>query len=122
MEQHVDYKKIKEIDDLIAKIYNNDLIEIGYYGESDVYFFITFKNKPDQIIGLKNLHLFTWNIIKSKIEKLIKSDVVCVVCFEKSIDKATIFCPKCCEFQCHSCFMSQTGSLCPVCRSDRNDM
>ena len=98
-------------------------------------------NKPDQKIVLAFTIFDTWNKIKSKVEKLVSSDGICVVCCEKEKGKKTMvrekccdtphckstivkveiegrtgICPNCCEYLCRNCYESQQGMKCPICR------
>ena len=77
----------------------------------------------------------TWAEIKRKMDKLIESDGVCVVCFDKEISeceegcskackckikfipaKDCLYCLDCCELLCLKCFENMTTVKCPVCR------
>jgi hypothetical protein len=91
-------------------------------------------NKPDQMLLLDFIPFDTWNVIKNKVEKLVNSDGICVVCMErekgiKKIEKRRCgnnknreiltpswICDSCCEFVCKKCCMAMEGNKCPVCR------
>jgi hypothetical protein len=98
-------------------------------------------NKPDQKIVLNFVTFDTWNKIKSKVEKLVSSDGICVVCCEQEkgkkkmvrekccdtphckstivkvdIEGKTGICQNCCEYLCRKCYGSQQGMKCPICR------
>jgi hypothetical protein len=135
-----DVKRAEVVAKMIFKLYDNDLEESFLYKEG---LYLTFKNKPEQVIEA-NFALFdTWDKIKSKMDKLVKSDGICVVCCEPEIrplQKVVIkengkksyrykrpsvrMCDSCCEFTCMSCFTSMLengvgnkGHKCPVCRT-----
>ena len=99
------------------------------------------RNKPDQEILLASAMFDTWNKIKSKVEKLVSSDGICVVCCETEKGKKTMvrekccdtphckntivkadiegrtgICQNCCEYLCGKCYKGQKGMKCPVCR------
>jgi hypothetical protein len=99
------------------------------------------RNKPEQKIVLTFAMFDTWNKIKSKVEKLVSSDGICVVCCEQEKGKKTMvrekccdtphckgtivkvdiegrtgICQNCCEYLCRKCYGGQQGMKCPVCR------
>jgi hypothetical protein len=96
-----------------------------------------FKNKLRQPVMCCFALIDTWDKVKQKIEKLEKSDGVCVVCFKNekmssSAEKKNLSsntCDTCCEFICRDCATScikskheatsdaHASHLCPVCRS-----
>ena len=101
---------------------------------------IIFANKPEQSVIIFFAGFDTWNRIKSKVEKLMSSDGVCVVCCETEKGKKKTVrkhccddphcrgsigveivpsgvCQSCCEYLCRTCYLSMQGGMkCPVCR------
>jgi len=124
-------KKTRIIGDLLLKMY---VKEIQYLGtDENGVIIIEFVNKPDQVVALVFAEMDTWNVIKNKFEKLIKSDGICVVCCETEkvkrfmkkescgceseiLSNNSSMCQTCCEFVCRTCYDRQKGSKCPVCR------
>ena len=78
---------------------------------------IIVNNKPNQRIYLKFVISDRLNIIKNKLDKLIKSDGICVICCEPEIYDGSRICDTCCEFVCNACCMKIEGCKCPVCRT-----
>lgn len=136
-----DMKRAEVVAKMLFKIYDNDLDE-SFLSKQGLY--LVFKNKPDQFIKADFALFDTWDKIKSKMDKLVKNDGICVVCCEPEIlplQKVVIFidgkkshkyqrpvsqmCDTCCEFTCMSCFKgmrdtgidAKVGHKCPVCRT-----
>ena len=101
---------------------------------------VRFENKPDQEFVLTFPAFDTWDEIKRKMDKLVESDGICVVCCEMEKPKKTRkrvkceggcdcikyavsfelpvgYCQTCCEMLCKSCWEKMTTNKCPVCRT-----
>jgi hypothetical protein len=123
-----DEKRAMVIAKLMRKTFDKDIIDVGL---SENGLLVKFTNKPKQPVMCCFPLVDTWDKIKIKIQKLIDSDGVCVVCFkkEKLIQLAVMTCDMCCEFICtdcgNECFRSKIqdtkspykAHLCPVCQT-----
>ena len=64
---------------------------------------------------LSFIYLDTWNMIKSKVKKLLKTDGICIICFEE-VNGWNV--PCCSEIICKSCLIQIDIYKCPNCRQD----
>ena len=134
-------KKIDKVLDLIIAVYKEHLNKV-FVSKRDgcIVPRVIFKNKPEQSFCIGFITKDTWTDIKRKMSKLIESDGICVVCFEKETynnvrcdDKKcdckykeipeidSLSCLECCEMYCFECFDRMKGVKCPVCRASYND-
>ena len=123
-----DEKRAMVIVKLMYKTFAKDITDIGL-AENGLLVVLT--NKPKQPVMCCFLLVDTWDKIKIKIQKLIDSDGVCVVCFKKEkLRKVAVnTCDTCCEFICAecdgACYKSKVqdtksiykAHLCPVCQT-----
>jgi len=124
------FKKASVVANLLIKTYEKDIetLNVITYKE-EVFVEVVFTNKPDQMRVLRFIPFDTWDKIKNKIEKLIDSDGLCVVCCEKKKKNRTTgipgvgmsdICQTCCEYQCYDCIKENlkhpNGFRCMVCR------
>ena len=136
-----DMKRAEVVAKMIFKIYDDDLTN-SFLAQDGLY--LTFTNKPDQRIKADFALFDTWDKIKTKMDKLVKNDGICVVCCEPEIlplEKNLIIrngkksyryerpisrmCDTCCEFTCVACFRgardtgidNKKAHKCPVCRT-----
>jgi hypothetical protein len=123
-----DEKRATVITKLMRKTFDKDITDIGL---TENGLLVIFTNKPKQPVMCCFPLVDTWDKIKVKIQKLIDSDGVCVVCFKKEKLKhlAVNTCDTCCEFICeecnNECYKSKVqdtkspykGHLCPVCQT-----
>lgn len=127
-------KKTMTIKNLLMKVYGN---KIKYFiCDKDTGMLLIQINK-DQVVNLEFAGFDTWDKIKSKVEKLLKSDGICVVCMEKEKGKkkmikccddihcssrelriitTSYMCSGCCELLCFPCYRIMNNMKCPVCR------
>ena len=126
-------KRTTAIAKLIKQIYGNKIQRMFRYTNTGAIFMQINKH---QLISLDFAFFDTWDKIKSKVEKLLKSDGICVVCMEKEkgkkanrpccndkhcteqtvVDTVSYICGGCCEFLCLSCYQKMNNHKCPVCR------
>lgn len=141
-QEQIEYinKKIEKVTDLLESVYVKDIKDIILQENDDLDITVPrviFKNKPDQSFCIMFITKDTWADIKRKMNKLIESDGLCVVCFEKEIhpetnpcknkecdckfkkdipEKDSMYCFDCCEMLCFNCFETIRSCYCPVCR------
>jgi len=126
-------KKMTLVSELVANVYKDHISQFALHDSDGIYYpRVIFKNKLDQAFALTFMMKDTWVDIKRKVEKLIESDGICVVCFEKEkyrispkVDYPkcdTTYCPHCCELTCVSCIRTMKGNDCPVCRKDMEEV
>lgn len=132
------YDKSMVVGSLMHKLYEGKLNHLTV--ESSGLIDVVFTNKPNQQIQLQFTPHDKWNHIKTKVDKLIKSDGNCVVCYEKEksvmkiervpckdcncghTERKLVFktnvgiCQSCCEYVCIDCYKKMNGTKCPVCR------
>jgi len=135
-------QKTRIVGDLLMRTYGDHItsLYISSMKRETGRLEVIFKNKPDQKVPLQFAGIDTWDKIKNKIQKLIDSDGICVVCCEKQkgkkkivkrpcigcncghmenaieIDGQTEVCQSCCEYVCLSCIQKNDQWRCAVCR------
>lgn len=125
-------KKSETVYKLLKTVYLDKLQCMWYNNDNGM---ITVQFNKHQAMRLEFAYFDTWNTIKVKMDKLSKSDGICVVCMEqekgkKKLEKCCDDCPKkvlkvtevsglcagCCEFICNECYKKMEGHKCPICR------
>jgi len=136
-------RKSHIVGDLLAKTYGKHFSAIQSYTNDDEtkgWLEVIFTNKPGQKVKLLFIGIDTWDKIKNKVQKLIDSDGICVVCCEKEkgkkklvkrpcegcdcghtetvleIEGHTHICYSCCEYICKDCVHKNKDWKCMVCR------
>jgi hypothetical protein len=127
-------KKMRVISDLVCKVYDDELAEFMLMKtvEDDFRPRIIFKNKPEQMFSAMFIMKDNWCDIKRKMNKLVESDGICVVCFEtETFEKMqggkfpvgdSKYCFNCCEMICEGCYDKLKTNECVVCRKDLGNM
>jgi hypothetical protein len=131
-------KKIDIVAKLLMTKYKDQLEKVMPSGVNTLL--AIFKNKPDQLFELQFPAFDTWDQIKRKMDKLMESDGICVVCCEPekpkkterkvrcgkgcecgktvvNFERPTGICATCCEMLCKSCWGQMYTTKCPVCRT-----
>lgn len=131
-------KKLTIVSKLLLEKYKDQLEDVMC--DDNKTLMVIFRNKPDQIFNLQFPAFDTWDQIKRKMDKLMESDGICVVCCEMertlkreevpcrtkgctckqtrvSCTRPTGYCGTCCEMLCKTCWSQMTTMRCPVCRS-----
>jgi hypothetical protein len=125
-------KKANTVFKLLKATYGDSIKHIAIDDDTAI---VSIQFNPDQLIVLDFVLFDTWDKIKSKVQKLIDSDGICVVCMEQEKGKKKMIkcacgcgerkvvphfvsrtCSSCCEFVCESCRTKMNGNKCPVCR------
>lgn len=109
-------KKAKVLVNLIISTYKKEIYELKLYGNKEfIDLKITLSNELRDVrffIGEKD----TWNTIKVRLNKIVTSDFVCIVCFEKKQHHS--FCSTCAEPLCLDCHTTIhiDNAKCVVCK------
>jgi hypothetical protein len=136
-------QKARIVAELIGRTYGDHIASLKNFRNNEQTMGrleVIFQNKPDQKVVLLFTGIDTWDKIKNKIQKLIDSDGICVVCCEKQkgkkkivkrpcngcdcghtenvieIDGYTEICQSCCEYVCLPCLQKNGQWKCAVCR------
>lgn len=125
-------KKMRIVSDLVCKVYGKDIDEYALHKSmsGDIRPRVIFTNKPDQSFCVAFIIKDNWVDIKRKMSKLVESDGICVVCFEKETKKFveefpthdSNFCFNCCEVLCETCFDKLSTDACVVCRKGQDEL